>query len=139
MQWQNKPSKIKFWSNDVDYAMFVDENGSEGKVKAIFKAILNNKEIDDDDRYFTITGCIFEKPDYKKAVKDMDLLKKKYWKNGQYFDTKLKKYKYVCFHSREIRRHNAAFNDRLINHKDFENDLSNTLKNVNCILIRLQV
>ena len=68
MAWQDKPSKIELWTSDIDYAMFVDENGSESKINAVFKAITNNKEVDDNDRFFTITGCIFEKENYKNAV-----------------------------------------------------------------------
>lgn len=139
MSWQDKPTKIEFWSNDIDYAMFVDENGSEGKINAVFKAITNNKEIDSNDRYFTITGCIFERKNYNNAVKEMDSLKKKYWKNGQYLDTKLKKEKYVCFHSREIRRHDGAFNDKLVNHINFTNDLTTVLENTKCTIISITI
>lgn len=139
MAWQDKPSKIELWTSDIDYAMFVDENGSESKINAVFKAITNNKEVDDNDRFFTITGCIFEKENYKNAVDEMDSLKKKYWNNGQYFDTKSKKNKYVCFHSREIRRHDFAFNDKLINHEDFTNDLTLVLKNTKCTIISITI
>lgn len=69
----------------------------------------------------------------------MDLLKKKYWKNGKYFDTKSNKYKYVCFHSREIRRHDAAFNDKLINPINFMNDLTSVLKNTKCTIISITI
>lgn len=60
MTWQDKPSKIEFWPKDIDYAMFIDENGSEAKINTIFKAITNNKEIDINDRYFTITAFLKE-------------------------------------------------------------------------------
>lgn len=69
----------------------------------------------------------------------MDVLKKKYWKDGQYFDTKLEKEKYVCFHSREIRRHDKEFNDKLINHESFINDLTKVLKDTKCIIISITI
>ena len=95
MCWKDKPSKIQSWGNDIDYAMFIDENGNESKISSIFKSIINNKPIDVNDRYFTITGCIFERSKYKKACENINKLKLKYWKNGFYFDTKYKKSK-IC-------------------------------------------
>ena len=56
-----------------------------------------------------------------------------------YFDNKYKEYRYVCFHSREIRRHDNAFNDKLINHSQFTNDLTDLLKNTNCIIISINI
>ena len=139
MSWKDKPSKIKLWDNNIDYAMFIDENGSESKINAVFKAITNNKEIDENDRYFTITGCIFERRNYRKAIDEMNNLKNRYWKNGFYYDNKAKKNKYVCFHSREIRRHDGAFNDKLINHTNFTNDLTDVIKNTQCTIISITI
>lgn len=139
MAWQDRPSKIQFWNSNIDYAMFVDENGSESKINTVFKALTNNKEIDENDRYFTITGCIFERINYKKAIDAMDNLKRQYWNNGLYYDNKLKKDKYVCFHSRDIRRHDGAFNDYLINHTEFTRDLTTLLKNTKCIIISITI
>ena len=34
-EWWKHPQKIKFWKKNIDYVMFVDENGSEGKLKYI--------------------------------------------------------------------------------------------------------
>lgn len=139
MVWDRLPSKIKNWASGIDYAMFIDENGSESKINAIFKAITNNREIDENDRYFTITGCIFEKSNYRKAVLEMNKLKKKYWKDGLYYDTKLKSNKYVCFHSREIRRHEGAFNEKLIDHISFTDDLTKMLENTDCTIISITI
>ena len=42
MNWYDKPQKIKNWNIDIDYVMFVDENGNGGKINNIFKKINNN-------------------------------------------------------------------------------------------------
>ena len=139
MSWKDKPSKIELWDNNIDYAMFIDENGSESKINAVFKAITNNKEIDENDRYFTITGCIFERRNYRKAIDEMNNLKNKYWKDAFYYDNKTKKNKYVCFHSREIRRHDGAFNDKLINHTNFTSDLTDVIENTQCTIISITI
>ena len=64
IKWYDFPQKIKIWSADIDYVMFIDKNGSAGKITDIFKKITNNLPIDENDKYFTITGCIFERKDY---------------------------------------------------------------------------
>lgn len=137
--WYDYPQKIKFWTSNIDYVMFIDENGNGGRISDTLKKIANNEEIDENNRYFTITGCIFKKSEYAKAKTEFQNLKNKYWKNGMYYDTKNKKDKYVCFHSREIRRHDKAFNDKLINHSNFLNDLTKTLENTNCKIISVTI
>lgn len=139
MNWKIKPTKIENWNSDIDYAMFIDENGNESKINAVFKAITNNKKIDENDRYFTITGCIFKRKDYKKSSNEIKKLKSKYWKKGFYYDTKKKKEKYVCFHSREIRRCDGAFNKKLIDHEKFTNDLTSILDDINCKIISVTI
>ena len=73
--WYDYPQKILYWRNDIDYAMFIDENGNSSKINSIFKKIMNNKNIDENDRYFTITGCVFTKENYQRAKKDIEKLK----------------------------------------------------------------
>ncbi len=139
IKWYDFPQKIKIWSADIDYVMFIDENGSAGKITDIFKKITNNLPIDENDKYFTITGCIFERKDYYNAQLEIKKLKEKFWDKGIYYDSKAKKEKYVCLHSREIRRHDGAFNDKLINHDKFTKALTNTLKNINCTIISINI
>ena len=52
IKWYDFPQKIKIWSADIDYVMFIDENGSAGKINDIFKKITNNLPIDENDKYF---------------------------------------------------------------------------------------
>lgn len=137
--WHDYPQEIKHWNKDIDYIMFIDENRNGGKITNTLKKIINNDEINENDKYFTITGCIFEKKEYEKAKIEFTKLKNKYWKNGMYYDTKDKIEKYICFHSREIRRHDKAFNDEIINHNKFLADLTETLNNTNCKIISVTI
>lgn len=138
-EWWKHPQKIKFWKKNIDYVMFVDENGSEGKLKYISKQIINNSSINLDDKFFTITGCIFNRKDYSKMRNNIRKLKNKYWNNGYYFDTKNQESRYVCLHSRDIRRHDGAFNDSVINYSLFINDLTTTLSSINCTIISVTI
>ena len=139
MNWYEHPQKIKNWNIGIDYVMFVGENGNGGKINDIFKKINSNIPINIDDKYFTITGCIFEKTNYSKMRNDIRKLKSKYWNNGYYNDTKHNDTRYVCFHSRDIRRHDGAFNDSVINHSNFIKDLSNMLVNIDCMIISVSI
>lgn len=40
IKWYDFPQKIKIWSADIDYVMFIDENGSAGKINDILKKLL---------------------------------------------------------------------------------------------------
>ena len=137
--WYDYPQKIDYWDNDIDYVMFIDENGTDSLINDILKKIANNEEIDFNNRYFTITGCIFRKEDYLKSKEEFEELKAKYWKNGMYYDNKLKDNKCVCFHSREIRRRDKAFSDKLIDNNLFLIDLTKTLNNTKCKIISVTI
>lgn len=138
-EWFDFPQKINSWEQEIDYVMFIDENGNAGKLQDIFNKIINKIEITDDEKYFTITGVIFEKMNYSIMRNNIRKLKEKYWKNGFYYDTKKNKNKYVCLHSREIRNHTGAFNDKLIDYNKFITDLSNILENINCKIISVTI
>lgn len=72
----------------------------------------------------------------KKLIKS---LKNKYWNNGMFYDTKSKKEKAVCFHSRDIRKHNNCFNESIIDYIEFMLDLSNTMNNIQCKIISISI
>ncbi len=138
-KWWSYPQKIKNWTSNIDYVMFIDENGSTERVRDIYNKITNNAPIDENNKYFTITGCIFEKHSYSKARNNIRKLKEKYWNNGYYFSSKYNESRYVCLHSREIRRHDGAFNDKVINHNNFIMDLSKTLEDIDCKIISITI
>lgn len=134
--WADKPIKIKNWEKDIDYVMFVDENGNSD-VKDILKCISKSQKIDINNKYFTVTGVIFTKDQYSIAKNKLDALKSKYWKNGSYLYKD--EYKKVCFHSREIRRQDRAFDKNLINYEDFIEDLSDLIDNLDYKIISITI
>ena len=138
-EWYLHPIIIKNWDEKIDYVMFIDENGNANDIKNIKFKKENNIQINGDEKYFTITGCIFKKDDYVDLGHDISNLKNKYWKDGCYYDTTHKDIRYVCLHSREIRNHAGAFNENLINHQDFIKDLSAMLENVKCKIISISI
>lgn len=134
--WTNRPTKINNWERGIDYVMFVDENGNSD-VSHILKNITQRNPINVNDKYFTVTGCIFSKKDYIFAKQKIDELKNKYWENGfyQYKGNSQK----VCLHSRDIRKRIGAFNPLLINYDNFMNDLSNLINELNYKIISVTI
>lgn len=138
-KWYDKPVRVLSLKRDIDYIMCIDENGSSSNLTYVLKQISNEKELSEDDKYFTITGCIFTKDDYFNSKKLIKSLKNKYWNNGVFYDTKSKRDKEICFHSRDIRKHNGCFNDNVINYNEFMIDLSDTMKDIKCKIISISV
>lgn len=138
-KWYDKPTKILSMKKDIDYVMCIDENGSSSNLTYVLKQISNEKEISEDDKYFTITGCIFTKEEYMNSKRIIKSLKNKYWENGMFYDSKLKREKCVCFHSRDIRKHDNCFNDSVINYNEFMIDLTDTMKNIRCKIISISI
>ena len=136
IDWTNKPTKISIWNSDIDYVMFVDENGNSD-IKDILKRISKNQEIDINNNFFTITGVIFTKQQYITAKNKLNELKLKYWNNGTYLYKE--NYKKVCFHSREIRRREGAFDKKLINYDSFIIELSNLIDELNYKIISITI
>ena len=138
-KWYDKPVRVLSLENNIDYIMCIDENGSSSNLTYVLKQISNEKELSEDDKYFTITGCIFTKDDYFNSKRLIKSLKNKYWNNGVFYDTKSKRDKEICFHSRDIRKHNGCFNDNVINYNEFMIDLSDTMKDIKCKIISISV
>ena len=139
LHWYDKPTKILSLDSDIEYIMCIDENGSSGNLTYVLKQISNEKQLLDDDKYFTITGCIFTKDGYINSKRQIQLLKNKYWNNGVLYDHKSNREKAVCFHSREIRKHDSCFNDTIINHDEFVIDLSEVMNNIECKIISISI
>lgn len=134
--WTNRPTQIKTWENDVDYVMFIDENGISD-ITHILKKIMKGKEILDDENFFTVTGVIFTRPSYRTAKDKINAIKDKYWKDG-YFEYKDKLQK-VCFHSREMRRGSGPFNYTLIDYETFMEELSSTISDLDYKIISITI
>ena len=137
--WWEYPQKIKNWGSNIDYVMFVDENNSVDKQQVIYKKLINKVPITIDEKYFTVTGCIFNKSNYSKMRNSIRKLKEKFWDGGYYYDTKYQESRFVCFHSRNIRRHDGAFNDKVIDYNAFINELSTTLESIDCNIISITI
>lgn len=136
IDWTNRPTKISNWEKDVDYVMFVDENGNSDITNTL-KNVTQRIPVDSNDKFFTITGCIFTKKDYFYAKQKINELKIKYWENGvfSYKDS----FKKVCFHSRDIRRRENAFHPSLINYEEFMKELSNLISSLNYKIISISI
>lgn len=134
--WTKKPSKILNWTSDMDYVMFVDENGNSD-IKDILKSISKGSTVDENNKYFTVTGVIFTRSQYGVARQRINDLKNKYWKNGcyQYKDT----YRKVCFHSRDIRRKEGAFDINTIDYNSFIIDISKLMNDLDYKIISVTV
>lgn len=133
-KWYEMPTKTLSIKDDIHYIMCIDENGNSD-LNYILKQLSNDKELSNDERYFTITGCIFTKEEYFNSKDMINELKNKYWENGMFYNNKLKQNKAVCLHSRDIRKYNDSFNDSVINYNDFIIDLTETMKNIKCKII----
>lgn len=138
-KWYDKPTKILSIRKNIDYIMCIDENGSSSNLTYALKQISNERELSEDDKYFTITGCIFKKKVYLNLKNQIKTLKNKYWNNGMFYDIKSEKSKTVCFHSRDIRRQNGCFNETIINYNEFIIDLSNIMKEIECNIISINI
>lgn len=134
--WTNRPTQIKIWENDIDYVMFIDENGNSD-ITHILKKIMKGKEILNDEKFFTVTGVIFTRSSYKIAKDKINAMKDKYWKDG-YFEYKDKLQK-VCFHSREMRRGSGPFNYTLIDYETFMEELSSTISDLDYKIISITI
>ncbi len=137
--WNDRPTEIRKLSSEIEYILCIDENGTSNNLSYILKHIANGNEISEDDKFFTVTGCIFSKNSYKKAQLMIKNLKRKYWENGLYFDNKQNIKKMVCFHSRDIRKHDNCFNESLINYDKFIVDLTDVMKKIDCKIISISI
>ena len=107
MDWRT-PNKSDCWQSCEDFIMFIDENNSVSSINIVQKRIRNKEEISPNENFFTITGCIFSKVNYINAENKFDELRKKYWKEGKYYNSKKEIYETVCFHSEDIRGRKKA-------------------------------
>lgn len=136
IDWTKKPTSIQLWNNSIPYVMFVDENNT-GTLKTILKKIKNNQAISNDEKYFTLTGCILTLYEYQLLKNDFETLKLAYWENGVYYKDG-KSFK-VCFHSNEIRRRKNAFSVQLIDYSKFIEDLTSTIMNIDFKIISVNI
>lgn len=141
MQWIT-PNKCDYWQNNEDYFMFIDENNSVSSINVVQKRIVNKQEISPNENFFTITGCIFSKVNYKIAKEKLDELRNKYWENGKYYNSKKEIYETVCFHSEDIRGRKKAFHNEVLDKDTYDKfiiDLDNVLKELDYKIISITI
>ncbi|WP_026688800.1 DUF3800 domain-containing protein [Alteribacter aurantiacus] len=136
--WDKRPTIINEWTEDFDYIMSIDENGTNdlngmkmlkrNKPLEFMRAVIN-ESLYKHDRWFTISGIVLKKEDFNSFKDSVNTIKFHYWRDGLY------NYKNgerrVVFHSREIRRKEGPFNPKLINFNDFLIDLTDMICNAN--------
>lgn len=121
MGWRNRPTFKEQWPEGVDYIMFIDECG-DSSLKNIRKCIKNNKDIEDNNKYFTTTACVIKRSDFIDIKNYMLDIKYKHWDEGVYeYKDAIKR---VCFHSCEIRGAKNAFSKNVIDREAFLSDLN---------------
>lgn len=88
------------FTSEYTKAIFFDENGSASQLDSIRKLIANNKPIDNNRRYFTLTGVLFDKNGFDNSVSLLNQIVKQYWGPNEK----------IVFHTREIQRREGVFN-----------------------------
>jgi hypothetical protein len=123
-----KPTVFSGFGRTISKVVAFDENGCSGNVEYIKKQLNLHKQVDGSRRYFTLTGCLFPKPDYDNAAFLLSELKK------QYFP---KKYRRVVLHTRDIRKSLGDFNFAPTKRDKFMASLSKTLGLIDCTVISM--
>ena len=137
-EWKHIPKDIILWGKNFDIAMFVDENNTD-TLKHIDKKLKNKQKIDKTEKYFTLTGCFIDKKNYVKLKDEFEFIKFKYWNDAEfYYKNKDEKCK-VCFHSREIRMRQNAFNMPDKPYKNFLEDLTGVIQNIKFRVITVNI
>lgn len=69
MDWRKKPTSIEFCPDNVELIMGLDETGNSNH-KGIIRSIKEEKPVNENDRFFTLTGTV--------------IIKFRYWTEGLY-------------------------------------------------------
>lgn len=132
MNWLNKPTLLYYWPGETEYLLAIDENGTPD-LKNVIRMIKEEKEVDINNRFFTITGVILNKESYISFMNNITTLKNIYWNNGEFVYKNEKRR--VVLHSRDIRRRTYPF-DFIDNvYKKFINDLTDIIDSTNMEII----
>jgi|GEM_PF-1751904 hypothetical protein len=123
-----KPTVFVGFGPNINTVVCFDENGCSDNLNDIKKKLILHEDIDDARRFFTLTGCIFSKDEYKDASFIISKLKRQYWKTDPMC---------IVLHSREIRKGLGSFSFSAEKRNRFVESLSNTLSMVNCKIISI--
>lgn len=110
--------------------MAIDENGISD-LKHVKKQVRDRKLVSPDQKYFTVTGAIFDMNEYARLRDNLTSIKFKYWENGEcLYNGSLKR---VHFHSREIRKRRYPFD--IDEYESFLSDLTHLIQNTSISII----
>lgn len=130
MSWRTRVCHVDTWpSDDIDYAIFIDENG-DANLKHAIDAKRKGRPIEEGNRFFQISACCVCRSDIEKIRNDVLSLKQRHWPNGMFMYNGCDN-KRVCFHSRDIRRKVGPFSSNVINRTIFLNELTSIMASCN--------
>lgn len=118
-----EPCRFYGFGKTIDYIVCFDENGTSLNYDKIAKEIAKGSEVSDDIRFFTLTGCLFDRKDLGNAKALLRAVKKQYWRNDA---------ENVLFHSRDIRKKDKQFFLPDSSYYRFLGSLSTALDLVTC-------
>lgn len=128
VKWWSKPTSLEEFEANIDYIMFVDENGHATHLDKIKRKLAKGETVKNSELFFTVTGCAIARTDFPQIRQKIIELKARYWPpNGEYLCEG--SFRKVCFHSRDIRRRNMPFTSKQIDRNRFLQDLSNFISN----------
>lgn len=116
--WKLYPTSIEELTSETPYILALDESGT-----AELKSVERNG-INLENKWFILSGAIFDINSFEKNRKIVADLKNKYWNNGTYTG------KRVVLHAREIRKHMNCFNKKYIDYDKFIIDLADVIEHM---------
>ncbi len=113
--WKNRPTLIEDCPEDIDYVVFIDENGSS-EMKSIYKAIYEGVIPEDGNRYLNVCSIIMTKEEFFAARDRFTNLKKEFWPDGLFEDKRKGIVQRVCLHTKDISKKQGAFDKKIVDH-----------------------
>ena len=112
----------------IRHIVCFDENGSSSETKYIRATLAKGKTVDENRRYFTLTGCLFDRDEFSLTDFLLRRLKEQHWREGS---------SDVLFHSHDIRKKIGKFNLPDKKYKNFIDSLSSALSLVPCMVFSI--
>lgn len=129
---QSNPPSANTWSSEVNSFMAIDESGTS-ELKSI-ERMISNSDQNNIDKWFILTGVIFNKDAMEFLPQKITEFKEKYWSCGEYCG------KRVVLHSKEMRHRENAFSKRCIpDYDSFIGDLCDLLGSLPFKLVSIVV
>lgn len=125
-----KKNLLLILTTTMIFVAFFDENGSADALPFIKEAIEQGREIDENNRYFTLTCCIFSKYGYSYSRNLINVLKKEYRKKPTKYP--------IVLHTKDIVKKEKCF--RFGTEKKYEkfiSSLSNVINLVRCRVVSI--